>query len=173
MLSNALAAMLLVLIGSAEASASSADPCRSPARPDTRVDLVFKSAKLTKEGRFIGTFEITNIGFDRKLSLPGRRESGAFIMDVPEVSVQFLDLNKEWVSVTTLAGDFTRPDRLEVGAKSREVFDVDLISQEEADRSGVDLRILLRFFRPDFCVISHPFRAIPPRPPVTGIEESP
>jgi hypothetical protein len=170
---KAVVAICLVILGGASARAFATDPCQAPARSDSRVKLVFKSTGISKDGRFVATFELSNIGFNHKLSLSGKRENGTFTMDVPAISVQFLDLNNEWVSFTTLAGDFTEPDRLEIGAHSRGVFTVDLMSQEEADRSASNFRILLRFSSPDFCAISPAFHAIPARQTVTGFEQSP
>jgi hypothetical protein len=170
---SSIAAICLVILGGEGARALGTDPCLAPARSDSRVSLVLKSTEISKEGRFVATFELSNIGFNHKLSLSGKRENGTFTMDVPEISVQFLDLNNEWVSFTTLAGDFIAPNRLEIGAHSRGLFAVDLMSQEEANRSASNFRIMVRFFSPDFCAISPAFHAVPARQAVTGFEQSP
>jgi hypothetical protein len=94
-------------------------------------------------------------------------------MNLPEVSVQFRDLNGQWVSFSGLTGEYITPDRMEIKARSRGSFTVDLMSQDVANRSASDFRILVRLSRPDICVISKPFRGIPARQPVVGFEQSP
>jgi hypothetical protein len=92
-------------------------------------------------------------------------------MSVPDVTVQFLDLNSQWESFTTLAGTFlTPPHRLEIKVNSRATLTADLMSREIADKSGSEFHILIRLFQPDMCLVSRPFHAIPVRQSVTGFE---
>ena len=161
--------VLVILLGEHKL-AIAGDPCEV-AIPNPRVSLVLKTARLSQEGRFFGTFELSNKGLDRPLILPGRRDGGTFLMEIPDVTVQYLDLNSQWVSFSTLAGSFIAPpDRLEVKVHSRGILTTDVVSQEIANRSASDFRILIRLFQPDMCVVSSPFHAIPPRQPVTGFE---
>jgi hypothetical protein len=171
MRTRCVATLCVAVSVSAGAWAVATDPCQTPARSDPRVNLALRSAQLSEAGRFVGTFEISNTGFDHALVLSGKRLDGAFTIDVPEISVQFLDLNQEWVTFSTLAGDFIKPDRLEIAAHSRSAIAIDLMSQEEANRSASNFRVLLRFYRPDFCVISPSFHAIPSRQRVSGFEQ--
>jgi hypothetical protein len=113
------------------------------------------------------------VKFDRTLVLPGRRMGTTLVMDYPDVSVQFLDLNSQWASFTELAGSFlTPPDRLEVKSGSRGTITTPLMPPEIASSSGSEFRIMIRLSDPDICVISRPFHAVPKRSPVTGFETS-
>jgi hypothetical protein len=140
---------------------------------DRRFDLVLKSVKLSSGEGFIGTFELSNAKYDHALVLPGRRIGNTLFMDYPDVSVQFRDLNSQWVSFTELAGSFlTPPDRLEVKPGSRVAITTTLMSPEIANSSGSEFRIMIRLSDPDICVISRPFHAVPMHSPVTGFETS-
>jgi hypothetical protein len=145
------------------------DPCGSIPLSESRVSLMLKDVRLSKEG-FFGTFVLSNVRLDSKLVLVGKRDNGVFWPTDPSISVQFLDLNGRWVSFPSLAGSFISPDRLEVDVHSREFFTVGLMSQEVANRSSSDFRILVRTFQPAICIISRAFHGVPRRPPVTSFE---
>ena len=140
---------------------------------DWRFELVLKSAQLTPGKGFVGTFELSNVKYDHALVLPGRRRGSTLVMEYPNVSVQFLDLNSQWVSFGELAGSFLpEPDRLEVKPGSRGTITTTLVSPEIVNSGGSEFRIMIRLFDPDICVISRPFHAVPMHSPVTGFETS-
>lgn len=161
----------LILFG-AYRLAIAGDACQNMVS-DWRFDLVLKGAELSVGAGFVGTFELSSVKYDRTLILPGRRVGTALMMENPDVSVQFLDLNLQWISFAELAGTFLgQPDRLEVKRGSRGTIMATLMSPEIAKSSGSEFRIMLRLHDPDICVISRPFHALPMRPPVTGFEAS-
>lgn len=162
---------LLILLG-AYRPVVAGDACENMV-PDWRFNLVLKNAQLTSRAGFVGTFELSNVKYDRTLILPGTRMGGVLVMHYPDVSVQFLDLNSQWVSLGQLAGSFlAQPDRLEIKPGSRGTISTRLMSPEIANSSGSDFRIMIRLSDPDICVISKPFHALPLHSPATGFETS-
>jgi len=149
------------------------DSCDFASPVSARANLILEDTQLSEQGRFLGRFELSNVGFDDPLVLRGIRAKDVFTMNDPEVSVQFRDLNGRWVSFASLTGDYISSDRMEIKVHSRGSFMVDLMSQEDANKSASDFRILVRLSRPDICIISKPFRGIPARQPVVGFEQSP
>jgi hypothetical protein len=162
---------LLILVGTCRSVVAS-DACEDMV-PDWRFDLVLKSTQLLSGTGFVGTFELSNVKYNRTLTLPGKRTGSTLVMDYPDVSVQFFDLNSQWVSFTEIAGSFlAQPDRMEIKSGSRGTIRTRLMSSEVANTSGSDFRIMIRLFDPDICVISRPFHAVPMHSPVTGFETS-
>jgi hypothetical protein len=63
------------------------DPCEI-AVPNPRASLVLQEVRLSKDGNFEGTFELSNVGFKRTLILQGVREGAVFVVGEPEVSTE-------------------------------------------------------------------------------------
>ena len=146
------------------------DPCRL-LTSDARAKLILKDASLSTD-HFVGTFELSNIGFRTSLTLHGKRQGNFLNLDDPDVSVQFLDLNMHWESFTALTGSYLRPDQISVSPHSRAEFTTELMSQEIADKSASEFRVVLRLFNPDICVISQSFHTVRTLQQVTGFEQS-
>jgi hypothetical protein len=133
------------------------DACETTV-PDSRFDLVLKSTKFTSAQGLTGTFVLTNSNLGHILVLPGTRSRNTFLMDYPDVLMQFLNSGSVWESVPELAGSFiSPPDRLRIQPGLRARITTPLSTPDGTRSSGSKFRIMIRLFDPDICVISRPF----------------
>jgi hypothetical protein len=149
------------------------DSCDFASPGDPRASLVLKEVQLMENRRFQGKFELSNIGFKDTLVVDGGLVKGAFVPNQSVISIQFLDLNGRWTSLTSLIEEDITEGRLEIKPHAGASFVVDLMSQDVANESATDFRVLVRLSHPDICLVSKPFRGNPARPPVSGFEQSP
>ena len=169
-ITNVCGAFFAAILLLANRSVLASDPCDFASPGDPRVSFVLKAVQLLKNGRYQGTFELSNMGFKDVLVIDGARVEGSFTPNHSAITVQFLDLNGGWTSLSSLIEEDITEGRLEIKPHSSASFTVDLMSQDIANRSGSDFRVLMRLSHPDMCLVSKPFHGSPARQPVTGFE---
>lgn len=149
--------------------ASQRDVCRYPIPDDPAFRLVLKSVKLGDAGSFSGVFELTNREVKPKISLPVTKTEKGTALGVRYISVEFKDLNGTWRALAPLPGDFRNTkDYLDVRPGETVEFSAFLMTQDTANRSASDFRILVRLSNPDLCIVSTQFSPVPRRDAVTS-----
>lgn len=149
-----------------------ADFCGDPDSGDPRVRLALKSTQV-RDGVYIGEFEIENIGLAEPILIAGEASRGIFAVEYPDVSIEFKDLNARWTALQMVPGTFIQQKgRMEIARDSKARFTTTLMTQEVANLSASEFRILVRAIQPKVCMVSRPFHAVPSRQQVVGFEAS-
>lgn len=162
--------MVMALSLGPVAASHGVDLCSDPDASDPRVRLALKGTQII-DGVYVGEFEIQNIGVTEPILISGEAGSEAFAVEYPDVSIEFKDLNAHWTALQMVPGTFTQQEgRLEIARNSKARFTTMLMTQEVANLSASDFRILVRAVNPKICIISRPFRAVPLRPQVVGFK---
>jgi hypothetical protein len=167
----------IALFVSHSLAAADNDSCLPLDPLDHRVNLLLRSARIEhveNAGVFYGVFEFENQGLATSVSIPGTKEGKTFLVGRPELTVEFKDLRSRWVSLPEAPAIFLlKPDKLIVPPNTNGVFTALLMSQEIANLSASEFRIVLHLSDPLICIVSRSFRAIPVRKPVEGFETNP
>jgi len=168
-------AVFILLVGtSAPTLAAAEDPCRYTSPDDPAIHLVLKSVTLTESGSFTAQFELLNREVRPAISLPVTRTGKDAFLDLPYASVEFKDLNGTWRPLASLPGDF-RDTKDHVNIKPGETakFSTFLMTNETANHSASDFRILIRLSNPSLCLVSAQFHATPLRQAVKSFVADP
>lgn len=166
-------ALIIAVFAMRNSLALANDPCADFDSRERHVSLVLVLAVLKNEV-FYGTFELFVPDGSQTLALDGTKSGVRFELEYPSVSVEFRDLNSEWVPFAESLGDYTKGEstlRIEPGKKAQ--FTTVLMPRSTADLSASEFRIQVRANNFSRCVTSQPFRPKRAEKHIKGFESAP
>jgi hypothetical protein len=172
---SSLIAAVLVLAPTVGSASSGGDPCKESPQDDPSARVTLVNSTLNEHGVFHGTFKIENISQKQTLTIRGslHKEDGVLRVDRPDISIEYLDLTNRWQRMIEIPGSYYAPkSRLSIQPGKSKLVSAPLVSAELATLNGREFRLLLRLRDSSQCLVSTPFRGLPPRPRVNQLESS-